>query len=258
MARFTRMARGIISFPPQHGAWAFLIVPLILGAFLGAATWLGLVFAIAWVASYPVSYYGGRSLLMRIRRGEFTAKTKNEFRAAIPWAVVTGITAVILIAARPWIVIPGIVVGLIWSISLWLTWKGRERGITNDLLLTVLASVATPFMWAVANDHAQLDGIPSGVWAAALVCLLFFAGSVFHVKSLIRGAKDRRWHWASVAFHVVALVTAVAISWWLAIPFVAALARTTAMRPGLTPAQIGAVETVVSVLVVVFTVVAVH
>lgn len=247
----------MVQFPPQHGAWAFLVVPLVLGAFLGSSTWLGLVFAVTWIAAYPVSYYGGRGLLMRVRRGQFTTKTKQEFRAAFPWAAVAVLAAVVLIAARPWIILPGLAVGVVWSLSLWLTWLGRERGITNDLLLTVLASVATPFMWAVANDHARLDGIPSGVWTAALVCLLFFAGSVFHVKSLIRGARDRRWHWASVGFHVIALVIAVAISWWLAVPFVLALARTTAMRPGLTPARIGAVETVVSVFVVVFTVVAV-
>lgn len=248
----------MVQFPPQHGAWAFLIVPLILAALLGSATWIGLVFAITWVAAYPVSYFGGRGLLMRIRRGNFTTKTKNEFRAAIPWTIITAVGAIILIAARPWIVVPGIVVAAIWSVSLWLTWIGRERGITNDLLLTVLASIAAPFMWAVANDRPSLGGIPDALWLTAVVCLLFFVGSVFHIKSLIREADDRRWHWASVVFHVVALVIAVAISWWLAIPFVAALTRANMIKPRLKPGQLGAVESVVSVLLVVFTFIALH
>ena len=250
------MSRKILAFPNQHGAWAFLIVPLILGACLGAATWLGLVFAITWVTAYPVSYFGGRGLLMRIRRGTFTAKTRTEFRHALPWAIVTVVGAVTLVLARPWIVVPGAGVAAIWSISLWLTWIGRERGITNDLLLTVLASIAAPFMWAVANDEPRIGAIPQTMWLAALLCLLFFAGSVLHIKSLIREADDRRWHWASVGFHAMALVIAVAISWWLAIPFVAALARTILIRPGLRPGQLGAVETVVSVLLVVCTVLA--
>ena len=244
--------RTRVQFPPQHGAWAFLVVPLILGALLGAATWLGLVFALTWVAAYPVSYFGGRGLLMRIRRGSFTTKTKHEFAAAIPWTVVAGLGAIVLIAARPWIVVPGLGVGVIWSISLWLSWNGRERGITNDLLLTVLASIATPFMWAVANDQPSLAAVPGGIWRAALVSLLFFIGSVLHVKSLIRGAKDERWHWTSVAFHVVALGIATAISPWLAVPFAATLIRTTFMRKGLTPLQIGVGEIVVTVLLIVF------
>lgn len=252
------MSRKILAVPPQHGAWAFLVVPLILGALLGAATWLGLVFAITWVAAYPVSYFGGRGLLMRIRRGSFTAKTRKEFSAAIPWTVVAAIGSVILIIARPWIIAAGLGVAVIWAISLWLTWIGRERGITNDLLLTVLASVATPFMWAVANDEPSLDAIPNGVWQAAIVALLFFAGSVLHVKSLIRGAADRRWHWASVAFHVIATLIVATISWWLVVPFVAALARTVVMRPGLTPKQIGLTETAVTVLLVACTAVGLH
>lgn len=242
--------RRLVQFPPQHGAWAFLIVPLVLGALLGAGTWLGLVFAVTWVAAYPVSYFGGRGLLMRIRRGSFTTKTKAEFRASVPWAIVAGLGAVTLIVARPWIVVPGIAVGVIWSISLWLTWIGRERGITNDLLLTVLASIATPFMWAIANDQPNLAAIPTGVWQAAVVSLLFFIGSVLHVKSLIRGARDARWHWASVAFHVLALVAASALTWWLTAPFAVALARTVAMPKGLTPKQIGLTEAAVTVLLV--------
>ncbi len=244
------MSRKAIAIPPQHGAWAFLIVPLILGALLGAGTWLGLVFAVTWVAAYPVSYFGGRGLLMRIRRGQFTTKTKAEFRAAVPWAVVAAVGAVVLIVARPWIVVPGVVVGVIWMASLWLTWIGRERGLTNDLLLTALASIATPFMWAVANDVTALDAVPPGIWQAAAVSLLFFVGSVLHVKSLIRGARDARWHWASVAFHVVALVLATAMTWWLAAPFLVALARTVAMPKGLTPKQIGLTEAAVTALLV--------
>lgn len=247
------MPRKTLAIPPQHGAWAFLIVPLILGALLGAASWLGLVFAITWVAAYPVSYFGGRGLLMRIRRGTFTDKTKKEFASALPWAVVAGFGAIVLIAARPWIVVAGIGVAVIWAISLWLTWVGRERGITNDLLLTVLASVATPFMWAVANDQPNIAAIPTNIWQAALVALLFFAGSVFHVKSLIRGAKDVRWHWTSVAFHSVAIAIVATISWWLVVPFLAALARAIVMRPGLTPKQIGLTETAVTALLIVCT-----
>lgn len=250
------MPRKILAVPNQHGAWAFLVVPLILGAFLGAATWLGLVFAITWIAAYPVSYFAGRGILMRIRRGAFTAKTRAAFRDALPWAVVTVLGGVILVVARPWILVPGAVVAAIWSISLWLTWIGRERGITNDLLLTVLASIAAPLMWAVANGEPSVAAVPRTLWLAAVVCLLFFTGSVLHIKSLIREADDRRWHWASVAFHVLALVIAVTISWWLAIPFTAALVRTAVIRPGLRPGQLGAIETVVSVLLVVCTAIA--
>lgn len=255
------MAAGrarLITFPPQHGAWAFLIVPVILAACLGAATWVGLLFAVAWITAYPATYFGGRAAVARVRRGAWTGFARREAKAALPWAAVALVSSLGLIAIRPWSVIPGLVFLAIWGVSIALTWAGRERGISNDLLLVVMAALSTPFMWAVAADQPDPNGIPSGVWIAAVVCLVFFAGSVVHVKSLIREATDRRWHWASVTFHVLALVAMTAVSWWLAIPFGAALARTLIMRPGLRPGRIGAVEAVVCVLVVICTVLAVR
>lgn len=246
-----------LSVPPQHGAWAFLIVPLILSAALGAATWLGLVFAITWVVAYPTTYYLARGTIARLKRGSWTDRARREIRASIPWAIVTALGAITLVITRPWIIVPGLLVMVVWTVSSVLTWQGRERGIANDLLLVVLAAIATPFMWVVANDVPELSGIPGSIWLAALISLIFFIGSVLHVKSLIREARDPRWHRASIAFHVLALATA-AISWWLLIPFTAALARTVVMRPGLRPGRIGAVEAIIAALVIVFTVIALH
>ena len=248
-------SRTALSVPPQHGAWAFLIVPLILAAALGAATAVGLVFAITWVVAYPTTYYLARGVIARLKRGSWTDRAQRELRAAIPWGAATLAGVIALVAARPWIVIPGVVVVGLWSISAVLAWQGRERGIANDLLLVVLAAIATPFMWAVANDVPDVSAVPRAIWLAALVVLVFFIGSVLHVKALIREARDPRWHRASIVFHVAALATAL-ISWWLLIPFGAALIRTIVMRPGLRPGRIGAVEAVVSILVIVATVLA--
>ena len=41
---------------PQHGAWAFLALPLVLGAVVTPWTPLLVALAVAWVAAYPMSY----------------------------------------------------------------------------------------------------------------------------------------------------------------------------------------------------------
>ena len=79
---------------------------------------------------------------------------------------------------------------------------------------------------------------------------MFFTGSVLHVKSLIREADDRRWAIASRVFHVAALSMGL-ISPWLLLPFGFAAVRAFVVPVGARPAVIGAVEIVVSVLVVV-------
>ena len=80
--------------------------------------------------------------------------------------------------------------------------------------------------------------------------------SVIHVKSLIRESDDRRWHVANIGYHVVALAWGL-YSPWLLLPFGVALVRAVVLRPGMAAARIGAVEAVVSVLVVVATLLAV-
>lgn len=247
-----------MKYPPQHGAWAFLILPLLLGAFLGSGNWLGLVFSLTWISAYPFSYFGSRAFLARMRRGSWTNRAQDELHSATPWAVLTLIGVSTLIVMRPWILLPGALVGALWSMSIYLSWSGRERGITNDLLLVVLASIAPILMYATANDKRSLELVPHSIWIAALVSLLFFVGSVLHVKALIREAKNRHWHIASIGVHVAVLVILVLAtgSWWLAIPFAVALARTVVMKPGLRPGTIGVVELVVALLVVTCTVVA--
>jgi hypothetical protein len=113
-------------------------------------------------------------------------------------------------------------------------------------------------MYQVAKDQSSLSGIPHSIWIAALMCLLFFAGSVVHVKSLIREVKNRNWHTGSLVYHFVVLVLLLALvrPWYLAIPFVLALARTIVVKPGLRPGTLGIVELGASIALIACTVIA--
>jgi hypothetical protein len=251
------MVNKRIKFPPQHGAWVFLIIPSVMTSFLGAGNLLGLIFSITWVGAYPFSYFFGRALVARLRRGSWTNRATMELRFGLPWGVLTTIGGTTLIAVRPWVLVPGLLLVALWSISVYLAWSGRERGITNDLLLVLLASVAPILMYQVVKNESSVRDLPHSIWIASYVCLLFFVGSVLHVKALIREAKNPMWHLVSIGFHVAALVLLALTthSWWLTIPFVGALARTVVMKPGLRPGKIGVVELVVALLVVICTVI---
>jgi hypothetical protein len=236
--------------PPQHGAWAYLAVPLILGLQLSGATAIGLLFAATWIAAYPAAYYLSRATAVRLRRGTWTRLARREAAAAVPWTVAAGAGGVGLVVLRPWLLAVGAVLAAGWSVGLWLALRGRERGFGNDLLLVGEALLGLPLMWMITVDSPALTAIPGEVWFAAFVSGVSFVGSVIHVKSLIREADDRRWRWADIGFHALALALA-ALSWWLFIPFAAALLRSLVLRPGARPAVIGAVEIGVCVLVVV-------
>jgi hypothetical protein len=195
---------------------------------------------------------------MRIRRGSWTAKTKVEVQSAIPWMVITFFGVSLLVALRHWLFLYGVGVIALWSVSVYLSWAGRERGITNDLLLVGLASIEPVLMYQVAKNHSSLNGIPRGIWISAFMCMLFFAGSVVHVKSLIREVKNRNWHTGSLVYHLVILILLLALArpWYLAIPFALALARTIIVKPGLRPGTLGVVELGVSIALITCTVIA--
>ena len=241
-----------MKFPPQHGAWAFLIVPAVIVAFLGAGNWMGLIFFLTWVSGYPVSYFLGRALVARIRRGSWSSKARTELRYLLPWSLISGVGVVTLILYRPWILPYGILVVLLWSVSVSLSWAGRERGISNVLLLVVIASLAPLLMYQVAKDHPASQGLPNSIWIATLMSLLFFTGSVLHVKALIREAKNRKWHSGSILFHLIVLVSILILAKHrlLALPFALALVRTVVIKPGLRPGVIGIVEAIVALALV--------
>ncbi len=242
-----------LAIPAQHGAWAFLAVPLLLGFLVAGWSAATGLFAAAWVLAYPASYYLGRAVVIRWRRGTWSRLAKREMSDALPWLVLAAVPAVALLFLRPWLVWVGVVLGILWAVSVWLTRTGHERGASNDLLLVTQAAIAVPLMWGIATDSPTLgvgDPAAADAWLAAFICLVFFTGSVLHVKSLIREADDRRWAIASRVFHVAALGMGL-ISPWLLLPFGVAAVRAFVVPAGSRPAVIGAVEIVVSVLVVV-------
>ncbi|MDP1720887.1 MAG: YwiC-like family protein [Candidatus Nanopelagicaceae bacterium] len=248
-----------MKFPPQHGAWAFLIVPTVMALFLGAGNWLGWVFLLTWIGAYPFTYFASRAVIARVRRGAWTSKATKELRSAFEWSFIALAGSIILIVNRPWIVFSGGVVILIWGLSTYLSWAGHERGISNDILLIALASAAPVLMYQVANDEKSFGEVPHAIWIASLLSLLYFFGSVLHVKALIREAKNPLWHRGSVLFHalVVAGLLFSSQTSWLALPFILGLIRTTVMKPGLKPGRIGIIEGSVALALVICTVIAV-
>jgi len=236
----------IWAVPRQHGAWAFLAVPLLVGLALSGWSLIGVWFAIGWLLAYPASYYLGRAVVVRWRRNSWTRAARRALQRAAPWAAGAAVIASVLVLLRPWLLPVGGALAMAWVASLWLSRHGRERGMANDLLLVSQAALAVPLLVAVS-----IDGVPpQEAWLAGGVVLVFFVGSVLHVKSLIRGSGDRRWALASRGYHGAALAVGL-VSPWLLLPFGTAAVRAFAVPPGTRPAVIGAVEAGVSALVVV-------
>jgi hypothetical protein len=248
--------------PPQHGAWAFLGLPLVLGAVTAPASWLLLPLAVAWVAVYPLSY--AALGLVRARRPQ---RFRRPFAV---WAAVVVPAVVVLVVARPWVVWVGLVYLLLFAVNLRYAQRNDERALQNDMVFVVECALIVPVMWAVSVGARSwtppsLSDVPAEVWILAIVCALVLAGSTLHVKSLIRERRDTRYATASRAFALACLPVAVglAVWWglpsgiWLVVPFVALAVRAFAVgRRPLRPGVLGVIELVCFIVTAVCAVVA--
>lgn len=231
-------------FPHQHGAWAFLVLPVVLALPVSGISWAWTLLSIGWVAAYPTSW-ALTGLLAGPRPERF-------HRAARLWLPPTTALAVALVWLRPWLVVVG--AGFVVLFCLHLTYARRrdERALANDLLLVVECAVMVPVtVGVVAGERSWIP--PDLAWSAsslglALVCLLALTGSVLHVKSRIRERRNLRYAVAAQAY-AVACVPAVAVvgiaagtSTWLVIPFTLMAVRVRLVPQGWRPSRVGLVE----------------
>ncbi|MFK0231909.1 YwiC-like family protein [Streptomyces vinaceus] len=228
--------------PDQHGAWAMLAVPFLAGTWLAPRPgWAHAALFAAWLLGYAAVFHGQQWLrLRRVARRRPDAAARH-VRPALVLGAVCAALGLPLAAAYPWLLLAAAAAAPFVAVNTWYAGRGRERAPANGLAAVVPACG----MLLVA---AGLGGLPAAAaWRPALACLLYFAGTVPYVKTMIRERNSRSYRRASVAFHAAALAVAACLSPWLAVPFAAYLARA-ALLPGraLKPPAVGAIEIVCS------------
>lgn len=243
--------------PPQHGAWAFLGLPVALAATEAHLSWVWLLLVWAWVAAYPASYFA--LSMLRARRNQ-------RFRRPLAlWSVLTVVPAVGLLSVRPWLVWPLLAALVLFGVNMGYARRNQERDIVNDLVFVLQCSGMVAVSWLVGADPdpasptGLVSALPGHVWTLTALCALVLVGSTLHVKSLLRERRDPRFALASRAVAVLSVLAGagLAVAWglprgiWLVVPLAALAGRAfvrdwSRARPG----QIGIVELVMFLLAV--------
>ena len=210
-----------------------LYVPFALGVGVaGRVSW-----ALLWLLAGVTALFFARESLIRLRRARRHRRADSALRRAL--AVELGVLAfvgvVLVVGRRLYGLLPiGAAAGILLASNLERAEQREERGLGPELL-AILGLVMT----APAAHYTAL-----GVWQAQAVwlwgvCLLYFASSVFHVKSTVlavlpqRRAEYRRMRGLSIAYHlgllalVAGLVATRRAHPFLLAAFLPILARTT-------------------------------
>ncbi|CAM5572830.1 hypothetical protein SAVIM338S_04868 [Streptomyces avidinii] len=222
--------------PDQHGAWAMLTVPFLAGAFLsprpgGAHAAL----LAAWLLGYAAVFHAQQWLRLRRAAARRPAVARRHVRPALVLAGACAAAGIPLVVLHPWLLVAGAAAAPFLAVNAGYAWRNRERATANGL-----AAVVPACGMLLVAARLGGGGLP---WAPAAACLLYFAGTVLYVKTMIRERNSRTYQRASVAYHALALAAAAALAPWLAVPFGAYLARAVALPGrGIKVPVVGAVE----------------
>lgn len=236
-----------------------LTSPLLLGALASGLRWIHLPLAAFWFAGYFA--FNAVSLWLKSgRKARFLRPVQVYAALAAVLALVTAALDPGLLRWAPWFVVP-------LGVGLWAAAHRRER----DLLAGVTTVIGSALMTIVAY-HAGTGLDLRRAIVLAVGQFLYFAGTVFYVKSLIRERGSATFLRASIGYHLaVVAVAAVALLTraqpttgtglsWLVVAVLALLAARAAAVPRLTPPpspkQIGLGEVGATVAVALSTLVA--
>ena len=232
-----------IVLPKEHGAWAMLILPFMVSLavheqnVLQLPLFLGMFFL--YLSLYP---------LMMILRNKQNAQEYSK------WLVGYGTVAIVFLGIPlmyyPQLLYLGVLLIPLLTLNMYFTRLRRERELINNF-----SAVAGLGLGAVACGY-----LAAGQWTITslwiwLLCVVFFMGSVFFVKSMLREKNNPVFQPISWGYHVGVLLIAFLFTngWLLVLAYVPSLFRAVwGSGRALAPLQIGQLEIVNSLWFFIF------
>ncbi len=208
-----------------------LLTPFVVGVLISEPTWVHVPLLAAALAGYSLVYFTLVALKTR-RAGRHRAQLSLYAAIALPSAVVS-------LVARPGLAALAPPFAVLLAANAWFAWRRNERSILNDLAATALACLMVP----AAAIAGGADPAAGAVRLATGVLFLYFGGTGFYVKTMIRERGSVPWLRASITFHALAAVIAWLVAWPLGVAFTWLGVRAAWFpRLGLRPRTVGLVE----------------
>ncbi len=165
----------------EHGSWAMLIVPLLLGTIIAPVWhWRTLLLFVAAVGFFLSRY--PLSILVRKRK-----RDQDKRAYLLRWtAIYAGITALsggwLVFAERLWLLaLMGVIGALLVAFNLWLIANKKQMSLMGELSGIAGLALGAPMAYYVASGY--LDQTAIILW---LLNALYFGGTVFYIKLKVR------------------------------------------------------------------------
>ncbi|WP_284141633.1 YwiC-like family protein [Virgibacillus sp. LDC-1] len=202
-----------LCMPKQHGAWAMLVIPFWLGVAATRFIWVHIPFFIGWLLLYLATY----PILLLFKKRKMPYYTK--------WAIIYFIPAMafLLVALmyRPSIIYFGFIMIPFFALNAYFSSQNKERTFTNDFIAILIFAIG-----GLASAYLAEGTINSEARLSFSLVILFFIGTTFYVKSIIRERKNTTFKWFSWIYHTLIIAGWVITgNWLIAVAFIPSLIR---------------------------------
>jgi CHASE2 domain-containing sensor protein len=199
------------SIPKQHGAWSILIACFILGTFVGGS--FGVNGAVLLV-SVIFGYMARHAWNVYLRQ----TKDKRRKRGALGWSLMYSLISLgggtyLLFVAGLWDILQFALLALVVGVMTLIFSRQKMEFTAGGEIAGIMGlTLAAPAAELVASGELSAQTV--GLY---VLCLFFFAGSVYHVRYLVRSkkatqgpAEERLKHGLpSIIYHVLILAIVV-------------------------------------------------
>lgn len=229
--------------PKQHGAWAMLLIPFILGVVASSFHLIHIPLFIGWFFLYLATYP-----LIMVVKGKRVA---FYFKWAIGYLVISFVFLGVVLFDEWRMIYFGLAMIPFFLLNIYFVKKKNERAFTNDMV-----AIGVFCIGGLASFYIGKGSLTSEGWSVALIVFLYFLGSTFFIKSMIREKQNKRFRLYSWGYHFIVLLLIFALkeSWLWILPFVPSMIRAVSLyNQKLTIMQLGIVEIINSVIFLVST-----
>ena len=194
--------------PQQHGAWAMLFLPFIVGVALRIQEGNFNIFAVPLLLLWLVGYFTFYDLSLWL-------KARNKTRYVRPLQVYGGLSAVlgaVVLWLEPTLIQWGLVYAPLLGIGLWQAWKKDETALLGRIMTVIAACLicAVTFSDGLFHFVQGLQTSPAFQRAATAtaVLTLYFIGTIFYVKTMIRERGEKGFLASSIGYHAAVTLLA--------------------------------------------------
>jgi hypothetical protein len=188
--------------PKQHGAWAMLIIPFWLGVIASNFHWQHIPFFVGWLLLYLATY----PMLLLFKRKKLSLYKK--------WTIIYMLPALFFLLfpllTRPSIILFGLMMIPFFFINAYFSSKNNDRALTNDLSAIIVFGIA-----GLASSFLGEGVISYKALLAFISSTLFFTGSTFYVKTMIREKKSEVYKQISWGYHLMVVILWLIVGYWI-------------------------------------------